>query len=149
VTKTLLLLSVLVAALLVACSGETTTAPATPAGYPAPTLVQGYPEPPTPLPTLEGYPELPTAAPLVGGYPAGTTFWVLHPAGAQCEEPLTYPDLESATSALQEAGVTPLAAEEADLLVCEACGCPTSRHYRVQIDVADLGQAESLGWSRE
>ena len=31
------------------------------------------------------------------------------------------------------------------MLVCQACGCPTSEHYRLQIDPADLDSGNEIG----
>jgi hypothetical protein len=150
----------LVAALLTACNGDSEAEPteeippveetpteeappveaptAEPTAYPAqevPTIPQsdaGYPLP-EPLPTEDPYP---------GGLAV-----ILHPVGQQCEEP-TFPELADATAALEDAGITVMAAEEIALNVCDACSCPTSEHYRVQISPDDLLKATELGWTR-
>lgn len=115
------------------------------------TAPESYPPPPTPLPTPEGYPALPTSPPLPGAYDDIATegpVWVLFPVGEQCADPAEsrYQDLAEAEAALTAAGITVFDAEMVDLLVCQACGCPTSAHYRVQIDGAQLGTAVSLDW---
>jgi hypothetical protein len=87
------------------------------------------------------------------GYPGadGETIWIVRPLGQQCVDPTTYvyPDLATAAAALTSAGVTVLASEELALMVCEACDCPTSEHFRVLINTSDYGLAESLGWTPE
>jgi hypothetical protein len=114
-------------------------------GYPEPSDPGAYPGPEEPA----GYPAPPimTAAP--AAYPEGTTFWMDHSAGLQCEEPLTYPTIDDALAALEEKGVIALKSESFGMAVCEACGCPTSQHYRVNIDANDLDKAITLGWNRE
>jgi hypothetical protein len=113
------------------------TATSEPGGYPpfaAPTLPgvdEGYPA--GPLPTLDPYP--------------GGLATIIRPMGLQCEDPI-FPDLSAAIASLEEAGITVVAAEEIGLEVCEACGCATSTHFRVQINVADLDRALKLGWQR-
>jgi hypothetical protein len=67
--------------------------------------------------------------------------------GLQCEEAI-FPDLSAAISSLEEAGIAVVAAEEIGLGVCEACGCATSEHFRVQINVEDLDRALEMGWQR-
>jgi hypothetical protein len=67
--------------------------------------------------------------------------------GLQCEEAI-FPDLSAAISSLEEAGIAVVAAEEIGLEVCEACGCATSEHFRVQINVEDLDRALEMGWQR-
>lgn len=128
--------------------GLTVAAPGSPEEYPPP--IESYPvESPPPIfnePT--GYPvgPLPTSTPFA--YPADATFWIVRSAGLQCESP-TYEDLNEATSALEAGGIDVQEAEEVDLIVCQACGCPTSQTFRVLISAADLTAAEALGWSRE
>jgi hypothetical protein len=108
-----------------------------------------------PTPTVEeqepdGYPAQPTTDP-AAPYPAASDAetWVIRPAGEQCAESVAYPTPESAVAQLEEAGVTILAVEEIELIVCEACGCPTSAHYRVLLAGDDLSTAFALGWDRE
>lgn len=120
-------------------------------GYPAPVSPDVYPPPDSeessPGPAeQEGYPVPSESESPLDPYPGGVAI-IEHPAGSQCEDPL-YPDLESAIGALEEAGITIQDAEEVELLVCEACGCPTSLHYRIQINPSDLNAALSLGWQR-
>jgi len=50
---------------------------------------------------------------------------------------------------LEEKGVTVFKSEPFGMAVCEACGCPTSEHYRINIDANDLVKAVALGWNRE
>lgn len=117
-------------------------APESPDAYPAPGSEDSYPEPAG----QEGYPPPSEAEPTLDPYPGGMAF-IERPAGLQCEDPI-YPDLKSAETALEEAGITIQSAEEVELVVCQACGCPTSLHYRVTINPADLNTALSLGWKR-
>ncbi|MGD2049877.1 MAG: hypothetical protein PVH03_10285 [Chloroflexota bacterium] len=111
-------------------------------GYPAPGSEESYPEPAE----QEGYPPPSAPVPTRDPYPGGVAF-IEHPAGLQCEDP-NYPDLRSAEAALEEAGIEIQSAEAVELVVCQACGCPTSLHYRISIDPADLNTALSLGWQR-
>lgn len=111
-------------------------------GYPAPSSEESSPEPAG----QEGYPPPSEPLPTRDPYPGGVAF-IEHPAGLQCEDPI-YPDLRSAEAALEEAGITIQNAEAVELVVCQACGCPTSLHYRISIDPADLDSALSLGWQR-
>lgn len=113
----------------------------------------GYPEPiipeATPVPQIpEGYPALPVFTPTPYIYPEDMVFWMLHPAGFQCESPL-YETLDQAVSALNADGVTVDSSEVINLMVCQACGCPTSEHYRVSIQAGDYEAAVALGWVRE
>ena len=142
----LLIIFLLFALLLAACNGNGGVEEAEPTPRPTPTT--GETAPPTPE---EGYPAQPTDPP-VSGYPVeevGAEGWVVRPAGEQCAESLAYPSAESATADLEAAGITILAVEETELLVCEACGCPTSAHYRVLVSAEDLPTALSLGWQHE
>jgi hypothetical protein len=77
--------------------------------------------------------------------------WILRPYGEQCEDSSTYlyQDEKEAAQALEEQGVTVLDMETVGLMVCEACGCPTSEHFRLQISAQDLAAAEALGWTQE
>jgi hypothetical protein len=120
-------------------------------GYPAPEGPDVYPPPGSgevfPEPAgQEGYPAPSEAEPTRDPYPGGFAV-IEHPAGLQCEDPL-YPDLKSATTALEDAGISVQEAEEVEYVVCAACGCPTSLHYRILIDPADLNTALSLSWQR-
>lgn len=123
----------------------TVDSPASETGYPAPIVPDGYPDPQD----TAAYPVLPISTPAPFSYPEGTTFWMLHPAGLQCEEPLTYPELADAVAALENNGVQIFKTEAVNMMVCEACGCPTSEHYRVNIDANSLDAAMVLGWIRE
>lgn len=149
--KRLLLVLVMLLLMVTACTAgpeETPTATAPAANdTPAPGLEPAA----TPLPateTPEGYPgpgaTIPELMP-TSPYPADSEFWLVRAAGLQCEDP-AYPDLQSAVAALEGAGVTILESEEADLGVCEACGCPTSQHYRIRVLGSDITRAQALGW---
>jgi hypothetical protein len=142
------LLALLVLLLLAACrpQPEDTLTPLPTSAMGVPTVA--YPGPAASPTTAAGYPAAPEATPTSDAYPAGSQLWIIRSAGLQCEDPV-YPTLESATTALQQAGVAVLAAEETTRAVCAACGCPTSAFYRVQIDGGDLAAAAPLGWVPE
>lgn len=114
-----------------------------PAGYPAPVV-------PSPTPLPEGYVIPPTVPPL-DPYPEanGTLIWVIKPVGEQCAETPATPELQTAVADMIAAGIPVQASEMTDLAVCTACGCPTSAHFRLQIDAGYLGNAELLGWVAE
>jgi len=118
--------------------------------YPAPSDSDSAVSPPESVDEPTGYPEpvLPSETPTPYAYPEGTKFWLRHPAGIQCED-MVYPTLEDATAALEKNGVPVLQAEEVNMIVCEACNCPTSEQYRVFIDANYLEAALDLGWVRE
>ncbi|GJM42195.1 MAG: hypothetical protein DHS20C20_24770 [Ardenticatenaceae bacterium] len=120
---------------------ETTTDNQTEAGYPAPppasTFPEGYPGP-TPPPAINPYPEA-----------TGSLIWILKPVGEQCAETPPTPDLQTAVADMVAFGIPVEASEMTDLPVCSACGCPTSVHFRLQIDSGYLGNAEVLGWFAE
>ena len=118
--------------------------PDEPSGYPPPDENGGYPAPDD----SSGYPALPAPLPTADPYPGGVV-WIIRPVGRQCEEGREFEDLATAVASLEENGISVLEAEETELLVCQSCDCPTSLHYRVQIDPADLVQATRLGWLRE
>lgn len=112
-------------------------------GYPA------LPQPsPTPLP--EGY-SVPTQPPPLNPYPeaTGNLVWILKPVGEQCAETPVTPDLNTAVADMIAFGIPVEGREMVDLPVCSACGCPTSAHFRLQIDEGYLGNAEILGWFAE
>jgi len=113
--------------------------------FPLPSDPEAYPEPEEP----SGYPPPPIVTSTPYAYPEGTTFWITHAAGLQCEQPLIYPTLDDAVRALEENRVAVISAESFDMMVCQACGCPTSEFYRVNIDAYDLDTAISIGWNRE
>jgi len=113
-------------------------------GYPAPGD-NGYPAFPSPTPFPPGYPA-PVIEPTTDPYPGGLAIMVL-PAGRQCQE-TTYPDQASALATLEDAGIRVSEISEVGLLVCEACECPTSLHYRALINPEDINLALSLGWQR-
>lgn len=127
----------------------TEQSPAVPA---ATALPDDYPVPTTPtLPA--GYP-IPATPTLPANYPAGVTgplLWIIRPLGQQCSEASSYEFavVDEAVAALTAAGVEVYNAEMISLAVCESCDCPTSEHFRVQIDPSDLATAVSLGWQAE
>lgn len=163
--RTILLIS-LILLMLTACGAATETAP-TPTTLPSTALPQpgtapratvtpagatsddtsGYPAPPTLTPYPEGYvgPDLGAAnAP----YPAAAGFvWIIRPSGLQCGDGLDYDTLEAAVAPLSQAGIEVVAQMSVNLMVCEACSCPTSLHYRAQIAEADVAATEKLGWT--
>lgn len=110
---------------------------------------------PVPTPFPENYPAPPPVSTLPPGYDtepgAGESVWILYPVGEQCAEAddSRYQDETTAVAALTAAGITVFESEIIELLVCTACGCPTSAHYRVSIDSAQLDTALSLEWTLE
>jgi hypothetical protein len=112
-------------------------------GYPAPTL-------PEPAPLPEGY-EIPTALPAINPFPeaTGQMIWILKPVGQQCAETPTTPDLQTAAADMIAFGIPVAASEMTEMAVCTECGCPTSAHFRLQIDSGYLGNAQVLGWFAE
>ena len=128
--------------------GLTVAAPGSLEEYPPPIESNSVESPPAIFTEPTGYPigPFPTLTPFV--YPAGTTFWIVRSAGLQCESPI-YEDLNAATSALQASGIEVQEALEVDLIVCQACGCPTSQTFRALISADDLSAAEDLGWTKE
>lgn len=129
----------------------------------------GYPAPPTsqtPLP--EGYPAKPTA---VSPYPAPVTeseilpqpevdfatlpsdtetAWVVAPSGVQCEpESSQFKDIVAAVEALNEVDVDVYDGVTESRIVCAACGCPESTHYRLLIEKAKVDIATDLGFIPE
>ncbi|MGH2536950.1 MAG: hypothetical protein ACRDHL_06130, partial [Candidatus Promineifilaceae bacterium] len=140
--------TVIVAAALAACTAqpeptlEPTVPPLTRTPAAGPTAGQpgGYP-----APNLGTQPPAPTRS---AAYPSSGPVWLIRPAGQQCQDPQVA-DLEAASASLTDAGIEVLAAEETNLAVCEACGCPTSLHFRIQIDASQLEAALMLGWAVE
>jgi hypothetical protein len=117
-----------------------------------PAREDGYPPPPPALPTAEGYPEPPPPAATVDPYPEAVDgfIWMLLPVGIQCEDDASqYNDLQDAVAGLTAVNASTGQSEIIELMVCSACGCPTSAHYRVQVSVTDVTTARSLGWERE
>ena len=113
-------------------------------GYPGPSD-GGYPAPLLPTAIPPGYPA-PSPQPTLDAYPGGFAI-LIRPAGQQCEDP-TFADMDAAVAELESAGIKVHEVSRLDMLVCEACGCPTSEHFRVLIDPADLEIAQPLGWVR-
>ncbi len=138
--------------LLVAC-GAPSGVPATP----LPTLAAptagpepGYPAPtPAPSPTPASYPlVLPTMTAPAPGYPVEEHSWLLKPVGLQCQQ--SEVDLDGAVADLETAGIEVFTAQMVGLMVCTACDtCPTSQHYRVEIESSQVEAARSLGWEPE
>lgn len=147
-----------------ACGGTTveatpTTTPPDSTALPQPDIApratvtpmdNGYPAAPVPTPYPEGYagPDL-TVSPL-NSYPGKEGLvWMIHAAGEQCNDELTYADLDTAVAALDQAGIVVADQASAEITVCETCGCPTSLHFLVQINEGDVAAAEGLGWERD
>lgn len=103
--------------------------------YPAPDT-DSYPPPVLPTSTADPYP-------VVEGF-----VWVIIPVGEQCADASenSYASLSEAVAALTAAGITVNDSTMAELPVCTACGCPTSAHYRAQVEATKLNDALSLGW---
>lgn len=151
--------------LLAACgpagTGDTTPAATTasdPDNAPRPTVTsipqdnagatpESYPIQPTAPSGAAGYPagEAPVLA-TVNPYPAVEGFvWMVKPVGLQCEDP-QLATLQDAVAELTAANITLNDSTTQEFSVCQACGCPTSTYYRVQIPTTDQATAESLGW---
>lgn len=127
-------------------------APTKDEAYPAPTQDDAYPgpEPQVVFPTAtlpEGYPDPPTPLPTRDPYPGGVAVIII-PAGIQCEDP-QFNSLEEALATLEEGGLTVLSGSEEELLVCSACNCATPLHYKATISPEDLAAALALGWQRQ
>ncbi len=103
-----------------------------------------YPAPPTRVP---GYPPPATLIPRFDPYPGGRAI-ILHSLGEQCADDAFFAGAADAVEQLEAEGIRVLGAEEVDLLVCSACGCPTSTHIRLEINPDDLAAALALGWQR-
>ena len=120
--------------------------------YPAPAdegVLEGYPAviAVTAVPN-DGYPVIDyDALPTRNPYPAaGEYIWMSVPMGEQCAESMTYPTMQDAVWVLQGEGIGVFNQRTEDLMVCSACGCPTSTHYSMQILATDQAAAEELGW---
>jgi hypothetical protein len=106
-------------------------------------------------PTATAYPEgypAPQVIPTYDPYPAnGDTVWVLYPVGIQCEDAAgsTYTSEQEVVSGLTAAGITVHNVTTTELMVCTACGCPTSAHYRAEIEASQLDAVIALGWTAE
>jgi hypothetical protein len=108
--------------------------------------------PATAVSNPEGYPAAQEIYPTIDPYPAdASTVWLLHPVGVQCEDTSTskYQSEQDVKAGLTAAGFTVYDVTTTDMMVCQACGCPTSIHYRVEINEADLNKAIALGWTQE
>ena len=119
---------------------------------PQPDAPEGYPAQPTAVPITEGYPAPSEPIATINPYPDAVDgfIWMLLPVGVQCEDDAnTYTDIQDAVAGLTAVAVHTNQTEITELMVCAACGCPTSAHYRVQVSVEDVGAAQALGWNRE
>ena len=131
---------------------RSTVTPVADDGYPAPEEVgapaEGYPLIAVTAVPNDGYPMIDYAAlPTRNPYPAeGEYIWVSVPMGEQCAESVTYPTMQDAVWVLQGEGIGVFGQRVDELMVCTACGCPTSTHYAMQILATDLAAAEELGW---
>ena len=171
-----LLLLVIIAGVLTACSGQAApdSAPTAPANNDNQNSGDALQTAPDTQPTytavpvdqvddkaIEAYPSesLPVATALPDDYPAplptqdaypGGLAWVQHPVGIQCEEGTLpgYETLENARTTLTTAGIRVKEAEVIDIPVVQQCGQPSSVQYRLQISADDLQTALSLGWSQ-
>lgn len=124
-----------------------------PAGLPTATLPAGYPEAPPEDTSPDAYPanvDGDGGGDDEGGETSGM-IWILRPVARQCEEEdsMPYATLDDAVLAVQSAGVTVFDSEMVGLFVCEACGCPTSDHFRLQIMAGDYTLVEGMGWLQE
>ncbi len=132
---------------------EVATQPATATeSAPPPDAPEAYPAQPTAVPLPEGYPAAAEPIATVDPYPEAVDgfIWMLLPVGVQCEDNASiYTDLQDAVAGLTAVNVLTGQSETTDLMVCSACGCPTSAHYRVQVSVEDVNAAQALGWNRE
>jgi hypothetical protein len=121
----------------------------------SPQPILGYPPLPTPIPLPEGYPAaLPAFIEPINPYPVGESagqIWIIHPFGRQCEDvnKQKYAGAQDARASLTAAGITTYEVTTIEKMVCEACDCPTSAHYRAAIAAADLSKALALGWTQE
>ncbi len=116
---------------------------------------ESYPAaPPTATPFPEGYPApkvVPTHDPYPGDKKENTT-WILFPVGIQCEDAdggIKYKNEKDAEAGLTAAGINVHQVTTTELMVCTACGCPTSAHYRAEINESDLNKAVTLEWIPE
>jgi hypothetical protein len=111
-----------------------------------------YPPPqPSPTPYPDGYPA-PAVQPTADPYPAQEgSIWILYPVGVQCSDPseYKYQTEQDVIAALTAVGITVQQITLTELMVCTACDCPTSTHFRVQIPLTDLAKAEALEWTAE
>ncbi|KAL6059416.1 Tryptase beta-2 [Balamuthia mandrillaris] len=73
--------------------------------------------------------------------------WMLIPRGLQCHEKQGLLQEDQVLDALNAKGIEVLAYEIVDLPVCEACGCPTSEHFRVLVRWTEQEVLLSEGWS--
>ncbi len=129
-----------------------TVTPAANDGYPAPDregVLDGYPAViAVTAVSRDGYPVIDySALPTRNPYPVeGEYIWMSVPMGEQCAESMTYPTMQDAVWVLQGEGIGVFNQRTEDLMVCSACGCPTSTHYSMQILATDQAAAEELGW---
>lgn len=119
---------------------------------PQPDAPEAYPAQPTAVPQTDSYPAPAAPVATINPYPGAVDgfIWMLLPVGVQCEDDASpYTDLQDALAGLTAVSVQTAQSEITELMVCSACGCPTSAHYRVQVSVEDVNAAQSLGWNRE
>ena len=131
---------------------DAVTEPAATEAAPQPDTPEAYPPQPTAVPQTESYPAPAEPVATIDPYPEAVDgfIWMLLPVGVQCEDDASlYTDLQDAVAGLTAVNVSTGQSETTELMVCSACGCPTSAHYRVQVSVEDVGAAQSLGWTRE
>lgn len=109
--------------------------------------LEGYPvlavtAVPSEYPVID-YSSLPTRNP----YPApGEYIWMSVPMGEQCAESIMYPTTQDAAWVLLGEGVAVFDQRTEELMVCTACGCPTSTHFSMLVLATDQAAAEELGW---
>ena len=96
----------------------------------------------------DGYPDIDySALPTRNPYPVeGEHIWMSVPMGEQCAEPIMYPTMQDAVLVLLSEGIAVFDQRTDNLMVCSACGCPTSIHYSMKILATDQAEAEELGW---
>ena len=133
-------------------SPRPTVTAVSPDSYPAPDAegaLDGYPVLAVTAVSNDGYPVIDYAAlPTRNPYPVeGEYIWVSVPLGEQCAESITYPTIQDSVWVLQGEGIAVFDRQVEELMVCTACGCPTSTHYVMQILATDLAEAEELGWA--
>lgn len=119
---------------------------------PQPDAPEAYPSQPTAVPQTDGYPAPAAPVATIDPYPGAVDgfIWMLLPVGVQCEDDASlYTDLQDAIAGLTAVSVQTGQSEITELMVCTACGCPTSAHFRLQIDAGYLGNAQVLGWFAE
>lgn len=126
--------------------------------YPAPlestSPPTAYGEQPV-VPTLDPYPgpvleTLPQPDVTFAELPEGVvTSWVELSSGMQCDEDgPTYEDISEVMMVLEEAEIAVYDGVTESRVVCQACGCPNSIFYRLEIGTNDLETAVVLGFAQ-